>query len=56
MIHHGYFAAAGPARNRVHGRTRRGHFGGSATNAVYVVLDMRLLSPKYAAACSSGWP
>jgi hypothetical protein len=54
MIHHRYFAAAGPVRNRVRGRTRRGHFGCSAPNAVYVVLVMRLLSSHQAAACNSG--
>jgi hypothetical protein len=54
MIHHGYFAAAGPERNRVHRRTRCGNFGGSAPNAVYVVLVMRLLSRHYAATRNSG--
>jgi hypothetical protein len=54
MIHHGYFAAGGPTRNRMHRRTRRGNFGGSATNAVYVVLVMPLLSPHYAATPNSG--
>ena len=49
MIQHGYFAAAGPERNRVHRRTRRGNFGGSVPNAVYVVLVMGLLSRHYAA-------
>jgi hypothetical protein len=54
MIHHGYFAAGGPASNRMHRRTRRGNFGGSATNAVYVVLVMWLLSRRYAATRNSG--
>jgi hypothetical protein len=54
MIHHGYFAAGGPARNRMHRRARRGNFGGSATNAVYVVLVMWLLSRRYAATRNSG--
>jgi hypothetical protein len=54
MIHHGYFAAGRPVRNRMHRRARRGNFGGSATNAAYVVLVMRLLSPYYAATRNSG--
>jgi len=53
MIHRDYFAADGTARNRMHGQTHHGISGGSATNAVYVVLVMRLLSPHYAATCNS---
>jgi len=49
MIRHGgYFAAAAPACNRFIPGARADaprHFGRSATNAAYVVLVMRLLSP-----------
>ena len=58
MIHHGgYFAAAGIGVQSFRtGRTpdAPGYFGRSATNAVYVVPIMRLLSRHYAVMCNSG--
>src|SRR5438067_153312 len=47
MIHRGYFAAGGTGAQSDARTDPPRHFGGSATNAVYVVLVMRLLSPHY---------
>jgi hypothetical protein len=54
MIRHGYFATRGSDAQSDAPATHRGNLGRSATNAVYVVLVMRLLSPQLRGSCNSG--